>query len=164
MLAQSCMFWVICCFVGLTHPTACTRARAPRLLDMSTDPPLTQLGCQSTGLLLSSKLRIPLIYLKFCRSGPENLWRSHPKNSDPPPPPSADRTHTYTNRKLLTKGIQICHFYSDMGMPSKSCANGRLLHMLFIQYSVTCMISKSPQFEPGIAHKGLCIGIIDQNF
>ena len=24
MMAQSCKFGVICCFIGLTHPTACT--------------------------------------------------------------------------------------------------------------------------------------------
>jgi len=40
MLAQSCMFWVICCFVGLTHPTACTRARAPLTLGHVHRPPL----------------------------------------------------------------------------------------------------------------------------
>ena len=29
MLAQSCKFGVNCCFIGLTHPAACTRARVP---------------------------------------------------------------------------------------------------------------------------------------
>jgi len=27
MLAQSCKFEVICCFIGLTHPAACTQTR-----------------------------------------------------------------------------------------------------------------------------------------
>jgi len=39
MLAQSCKFGVNCCFIGLTHPVVCTRARVLWLLDMSTDPP-----------------------------------------------------------------------------------------------------------------------------
>ena len=29
MLAQSCKFGFVCCFIGLTHPAACTRVRVP---------------------------------------------------------------------------------------------------------------------------------------
>jgi hypothetical protein len=29
MLAQSCKFGINCCFIGVTHPAACTRARVP---------------------------------------------------------------------------------------------------------------------------------------
>jgi hypothetical protein len=38
MLAQSCKFGVNCCYNGLTHPAAYTRAREFQSLDMSTDP------------------------------------------------------------------------------------------------------------------------------
>ena len=40
MLAQSCKFGVNCCFIGLTHPAACTECVCFQLLDMSTDPPI----------------------------------------------------------------------------------------------------------------------------
>jgi len=89
MLAQSCKFGVICYFIGVTHPAACTRARVPLTFGhVHRPPPLTQFaqkGCQSTGL----EPRIPMIYLKFRRSGPVNFWRGGPKNSGPsrPPPP-----------------------------------------------------------------------------
>jgi len=42
MLAQSCKFGVYCCFIGLTHPTACTRARVPLTFGHVQTPPLTQ--------------------------------------------------------------------------------------------------------------------------
>jgi len=91
MLAQSCKFGVICYFIGVTHPAACTRARVPLTFGhVHRPPPLTQFaqkGCQSTGL----EPRIPMIYLKFRRSGPVNFWRGGPKNSGPspaPPPPA----------------------------------------------------------------------------
>ena len=39
MLAQACKFGVNCCFIGLTHPAACTECVCLRLLEMSTEPP-----------------------------------------------------------------------------------------------------------------------------
>ena len=107
------------------HPSAC----ASDFWTCPQPPPLThfaQKGCQSTEL----ELRIPTIYLKL-REMAQKCFGAPPQNPNPPrrasPPPSADRTHTYTNRKLLTKGFQTCRFFSDKGMPSKSYANGRLL-------------------------------------
>ena len=94
MLAQSCKFGVNYCFIGLTHPAACTRARVPLTFGHVHRPsPLTQFaqkGCQSNGF----ELRIPMIYLEFCRSDPVNFRRGGPKNSGhlrpppkhPPPP------------------------------------------------------------------------------
>jgi len=86
-LAQFCKFGANCCFIGLTHPVACTRARVPSdFWTCPQTPPLTQFAqkrFQSTGL----ELRIPLMYSKFCRSGPVNFWRGGPKNPDPPQPP-----------------------------------------------------------------------------
>jgi len=64
MLAQSWKFGVKCCSIGLTHPTACTRARASDFWTCPQTPPLTQFaqrGCQSTGF----ELRILVIHLKF---------------------------------------------------------------------------------------------------
>jgi len=64
MLAQSCKFGVNCCFIGLTRPAACTRARVPLTFGHVQTPPLTQfaqIGCQSTGL----ELRISMIFLSF---------------------------------------------------------------------------------------------------
>ena len=87
MLAQSCKFGSNCCFIGLTHPAACTRACVLLTFGHVHRPvPLTQFaqkGCQLTGL----ELRIPLMCLQFCRSGPVNFWRGGPKNSIPPRPP-----------------------------------------------------------------------------
>ena len=40
MLAQSCKFGVSCCFIGLTHPAACTRARVPLTFGHVHRPPL----------------------------------------------------------------------------------------------------------------------------
>ena len=40
MLAQSWKFGVICCFIGLTHPTACTRVRVPLIFGHVHRPPL----------------------------------------------------------------------------------------------------------------------------
>jgi hypothetical protein len=90
------------CSIGLTHPAVCTRARVPLTCGHVHRPPLYP---------ISSK-RVPInwaliVYLNWC--GPEKLWRPTPKNSDPPwgtPPPhtSADRTHTFTNRKISTSG------------------------------------------------------------
>ena len=68
MLAQTCKFGVDCCFIGLTHPAACTRARVPLIYGHVHRPPLTQFaqkGCQSTG----RELRIPLIYQNFVGVG-----------------------------------------------------------------------------------------------
>jgi len=128
MLAQSGKFGVNCCFIGLIHPARPAPERVCLwLFDMSTDPPLTQFaqkGCESTGL----ELRIPMIYLKFRRSGPVIFWRGGPENSDPPP---SDWTHTYTNQKLSTWGFQVYiylyFFYRNLYMPSKSNAYWRLL-------------------------------------
>jgi len=39
MLAQSCQFGVICCFIGLTRPAACTRACASDFWTCPTSPP-----------------------------------------------------------------------------------------------------------------------------
>jgi len=39
MLAQSCKFGVNCCFIGLTHPAACTRARVPLIFGHVHRPP-----------------------------------------------------------------------------------------------------------------------------
>jgi hypothetical protein len=39
MLAQSCKFVVNCCFIGLTHPAACTECVCLWLFEMSTGPP-----------------------------------------------------------------------------------------------------------------------------
>jgi len=39
MLAQSCKFGVNCCFIGLTHPAACTECECLWLLEITTDPP-----------------------------------------------------------------------------------------------------------------------------
>ena len=90
MLAQSCKFGVNCCFIGLTHPVACTRARVPLTFGHIHRPPpvnpFAQKGCQSTGL----ELRILTVYLRFRRSGPVHFWRGVPKtrtHPSPPPPP-----------------------------------------------------------------------------
>jgi hypothetical protein len=92
MLAQSCKFGVNCCFIGLTHPAACTRARVPLTCGHVHSPPLlTQFakkGCLSTGL----ELGIPLIHLKFHKSVPEKFWRGSqgirtPPSPHPPPRP-----------------------------------------------------------------------------
>jgi len=39
MLAQSCKFGVNCCFIGLTHPAACTQARVPLTFEHVHRPP-----------------------------------------------------------------------------------------------------------------------------
>ena len=94
------------------HPSACVS-------DFRTcpqTPPLTrfnQKGCQSTGL----ELKIPLMYLNFRRIVPGKFWslpkKIGPPLGDPPPPPSADQTHTYTIYQLIsTPGFQICKFES----------------------------------------------------
>jgi len=87
MLAQSCKFGVNCCFIGLTHPAACTRARVSLTFGhVHRSRPLTQLAqkmCLSTGL----ELRILLMYSRFCRIGPVNFWKGGQKNSAPLQPP-----------------------------------------------------------------------------
>ena len=83
MLAQSCKYGVNCCFIGLTHPAACTRVRVPLTFGHVHRPTFTQFtqkGCQSTGI----ELRIPMIHLKLRRSDPVQFWRGGPKNSGPP--------------------------------------------------------------------------------
>ena len=90
MLAQSCKFRVNCCFIDLTHPAACTRVCVPLTFGHVHRPPpftqFTQKGCQSTGL----ELRIPMIYLRFCRSDPVKFWSGGSQKlwtpPDPPPP------------------------------------------------------------------------------
>jgi len=98
MLAQSCKFGINCCFIDLTHPMACTRARVLLTFGLvHRPPPLTQFaqkGCQSTGL----ELRIPIIYLKFRWRGPVNFWRggtggSKKLKSPPSPPPPIGPIH-----------------------------------------------------------------------
>jgi hypothetical protein len=39
MLAQSCKFGVNCCFIGVTHPATCTRARVPLTFGQVHRPP-----------------------------------------------------------------------------------------------------------------------------
>jgi len=39
MLAQSCKFGANCCFIGLTHPAACTRVRVPLTFGHVHNPP-----------------------------------------------------------------------------------------------------------------------------
>ena len=78
------------------------------------DPPQTefaQKGCQSTGL----ELRIPLMYLKFCRSGPVNFWTGGPKNLDPPPAPPPLRFDPFIYQlTALEKRIPIMYFLIDL--------------------------------------------------
>jgi hypothetical protein len=88
------------------HPCAC----ASDFWTCPRTPPLTQFaqkGCQSTGF----ELRIPMMYIKFCRSDVVNFWRGIQKTLDhrPPTPPS-DLTHIYTNQKLLTSGFRYLFF------------------------------------------------------
>ena len=62
------------------HPSTC----ASDIWTCPHIPPFTQFaqkGCQSTGL----ELKIPLKYLKFCRSDPVNFWRGVPSTPRPPP-------------------------------------------------------------------------------
>jgi hypothetical protein len=80
MLAQYCKFGVTCCFIGLTHPAVCTRARvcASDFWTCQTPPfnPLHQKRVSFAGL----ELKIPMICLqfrgnalvKFCRGDPNN--------------------------------------------------------------------------------------------
>ena len=98
MLAKSCKFGVICCFIGLTHPAACTRVRgASDFWTCPQTPPFTQFtqkGCQSTGL----ELRIPMVCLKLRGSGPEQNWRPLKTKTTPgyhPKPPLSNSTHIY---------------------------------------------------------------------
>jgi len=103
------------------RPTTCasdfwTCPQPPRLTQFA------QKGCQLTGL----EPRIPMVYLKFRRSGPVDFWREGPKNSGPPPPPPIGPIHIPI--KSSRCGFQIYDFfYQNLCMPSKSYAYWRLL-------------------------------------
>ena len=62
MLAQSCKYGVNCCFVGLTHPAACTWVRVPWLLDMSTDPLFYPIYSKRVPIDWRIELRIPKMF------------------------------------------------------------------------------------------------------
>ena len=134
MLAQSCKFKVNCCFIGLIHPAACTRARVPLTFGrVHSPPPLTQFaqkGCQSTGL----ELRIPMIYLKFRRSGPVNFSRGGRKTLDPPPPlpPFRSNPYIYQSKALNVRipniiFIGICTCRPKVMLPAASCQASKYL-------------------------------------
>ena len=107
MLAQSCKFWVYCCFIGLTrsprglHPSMCASDfwTCPQ-----TPPCLTQFaqkGCQSTGL----ELRTLLIYSKFVVV-PRKFSGGGVQNTLTPPfpPPLREDPH----KQLSTRGFRVC--------------------------------------------------------
>ena len=118
MLAQSCKFGINCCFIDLTHPMACTRARVLLTFGLvHRPPPLTQFaqkGCQSTGL----ELRIPIIYLKFRWRGPVNFWRGGTggsKKLGPPRTPQNLRFDPYIYQSIaLDVRIPIDDFFIDL--------------------------------------------------
>ena len=98
MLAQSCKFGVNCCFIGLTHPAACTRAHVPLTFGHVHRPPLTQFaqkGCKSTGLEGISMVYLIFVGVAQSRSGDPPKTKTPPR--DHPTPTLPDSTHIYTN-------------------------------------------------------------------
>ena len=107
MLAKSWKFEVKCCFIGLTHPASCTRARVPLTFGHVRSPPPLNPICSKRVPIDWAWAEVSANIFKFGRSGPGKNWRGGPKNSDPPQTPTSDSTHTYINRQLSTRGFQI---------------------------------------------------------
>jgi len=136
MLAQSCKFWVYCCFIGLTrsprglHPSMCASDfwTCPQ-----TPPCLTQFaqkGCQSTGL----ELRTLLIYSKFVVV-PRKFSGGGVQNTLIPP--LSERTHTNSSQQEDSEFV----FYWDSHVTSKSYAFCSLLGAVRVFVRSLCQVS-----------------------
>ena len=131
------------------HPSAC----ASDFWTCPQTPPLTQFaqkGCQSTEL----ELRIPLKYLKLCRSGSVNFWRGGPKNSIPPRPPlsppppirpvhiSIGRSRQEDSKYMILNRFDTCR--PKVMLPTPSWLSGHFLLISLFGRFIT--ISRAVQF------------------
>ena len=93
-LVQSWNFEVNCCSIGLTHPTACIRARVSLTLGLVHRPPpfpqFAQKGCQSTGLELriTKYIQHSMEVAQKKTGHPQKLpLKLRPHRGTTPPPP-----------------------------------------------------------------------------
>jgi hypothetical protein len=84
MLAQSCTCGVNCCFIGVTHPAACTRARVPLTFGHVHRPPPNPI-CSKRVPIDWAWAEDSVDIFKMLWSGPGKFWRGGLKNSGPPP-------------------------------------------------------------------------------
>jgi hypothetical protein len=90
MLAQSCKFGVNCCFIGLTHPAACTRARVPLTFGhVHRPPPLTQFAQKGVPIdwVCAEDSKCIIISGKC----PSKILKGGSQQIEPPPPPPPSR-------------------------------------------------------------------------